>query len=227
MWAITFLRVKVSQGWRSFADTSCWNHRQFLLQWPWTTAHMGNREYRFKIPGYSPLPVKAKYLLLPPVCPSRSILWITIRRLFAHLLDMTHHTLWLCSDYQEKQLAFQKKKKKVKWTYWGYLLQFVFDSQLHPFVLCCRTYNLMAPFFPKVFMPLTSHLSFTAPHYSTLPTHSIPGPYHPAPTALPSFRLPQKRAVALAEAERRHAEPELCSRCWFGDCFHFHPSCLT
>lgn len=77
LWATTFLRVKVSQGWRSFANTSCWNHRQFLLQWPRTTAHMGNCEYGFKIPGYAPLPVKAKYLLLPPVCPSRSILWIT------------------------------------------------------------------------------------------------------------------------------------------------------
>lgn len=59
------VRVKVSQGWRRFADSSCWNHRQFLLQWPRTTAHMGNREYSFKIPGYSPLPVKAKICFYP------------------------------------------------------------------------------------------------------------------------------------------------------------------
>lgn len=69
---------------------------------------------------------------------------------------------------------------------------YVFDSQLHPSVPCCRTYNLMAPFPPKVFIPLTSRLSSTAPRSSTPATHSIPGPSHPAPSALPSFRLPQR-----------------------------------
>lgn len=51
--------------------------------------------------------------------------------------------------------------------------RFLLDSHLHPFVPCSGTYNLMAPFFPKVFIPLTSHLSFTAPHYSTRPTHPL------------------------------------------------------
>lgn len=46
------------------------------------------------------------------------------------------------------------------------------------------------------------------------PPNLFPGPYHPAPSALPSFRLPQKRAVALAEAKRRHAEPEVLVQGW-------------
>lgn len=44
LWAVTFLRIKVSQGWGSAADTSRGNHSQLLLQRPRTAAHMGNRE---------------------------------------------------------------------------------------------------------------------------------------------------------------------------------------
>lgn len=42
--AVMFFRGQVSQGWGNSADTSCGNHSQLLLQWPRTSAHMGNRE---------------------------------------------------------------------------------------------------------------------------------------------------------------------------------------
>lgn len=44
LWTVMFLRGQVSKRWGNPADTSCGNHSQLLLQWPRTSAHMGNSE---------------------------------------------------------------------------------------------------------------------------------------------------------------------------------------
>lgn len=67
-----------------------------------------------------------------------------------------------------------------------------FLSPPTPPVLCPRTCNLTAPFLPKVFIPLTSHLPFTA-HLCTLahPVSAFPVFTNPdtTPSTLPGFRL--------------------------------------
>lgn len=47
--AVTSLRVKVSQGWGSPADTSCGDDSQLLLRRPGTPANMGNCESMFSL----------------------------------------------------------------------------------------------------------------------------------------------------------------------------------
>ncbi len=96
----------------------------------------------------------------------------------------------------------------------GDLLRFDFLSPPAPPVLCPRTFNRVAPFLPKVFIPLTSHLHFTAPLYTLAhPLSILPVLTNPdiTPSTLPGFRIisqwveehevPQQRSpVAIGQA---------------------------
>lgn len=166
--------------------------------------------------------LESKHVLLPPACPSRNASTNNLRktdclaRSSVRSFSGRDSTPTVILLWQSEETASFAKKKNLQSLQIklasplilvilcpppkGNLLWLVFPAPLHPFVLCSRTYNLMAPFLPKVFIPLTSHLSFTAPHYSTLPTHSLfPGLaiLPPIPTTTtPPHQCPAKVQIA-------------------------------